>query len=573
MSGGRKRAKRRLSLTKRKNSAGAKAKCIKLSFSPVGDSLNANPEVVVSGSKATDVLQPGIFDNIPHSPIATDNVASITSSHPSVTDTPPCSFPLKTTMAAFPHTPSGPSAITSIPPSQSAEAADSFPPSSCDSIKGLGQLLAEQPKLLVSNLPGKGRVSISPRLSQVVEGSQEEEDIQVVERDMSNKKVKERESTAPGLSQFALVEDSREVERDDEKVKHESKMKVNMLKKIRSSFNKKRLLSNKSLLLEEDASEMSTNESVSSTISFTAEAPSYEEVYKRKKTTEFKKHKGGKRQKDAPQKKTKVIALLSPFKLKDQPDMSLPPLIVSRKSINTSDQSNSLFSSSISNKKFFKSAGKLGQSISRWTDSLLEKGRKADTSGRRKTYSKTANARGAALSTSTASSTLPQSDPYSTSHISPPVTQLQLKAEKTKTGLGRKPSSKFTRTKSNRSTKLFSDDSDEEMNTVNPEPTSLSNPEIFSPSPKLTTKKGTTSRRKASMPPSILTVTEQDLPIPPAGQEGAGDEPEQGLEAEMILICIARVLEMVTRRGQGEMQNRERWVEIRRIAEREERRM
>ena len=160
---------------------------------------------------------------------------------------------------------------------------------------------------------------------------------------------------------------------------------------------------------------------------------------------------------------------------------------------------------------------------------------------------------------------MPQPDPYSTSHISPQVSKPKLNAKRTITTLERRTSSKVDHaTKTTRSTRLFSDDSDEEINTAKPEAIPLLNPQVNN----LITQKRTTNRRKASFPPFIHQG--EYLPRSYARQEGAGDGAELGWE-EMVgtlLIWTVRVLEMLARREQGNMQNIERWGEIRRIAER-----
>ena len=127
-------------------------------------------------------------------------------------------------------------------------------------------------------------------------------------------------------------------------------------------------------------------------------------------------------------------------------------------------------------------------------------------------------------------------------------------------------SSEVDHSKTNRSTRLFSDDSDEEINTVMPEAIPLLNPQVITLTP--TTKKGTTNRRKASLPPFIHRG--EDLPSSSVCQNTAGDGAELGWDetVEMLLIWTVRVLEMEARRGLGDMHNRERWEEIRRIAER-----
>ena len=110
------------------------------------------------------------------------------------------------------------------------------------------------------------------------------------------------------------------------------------------------------------------------------------------------------------------------------------------------------------------------------------------------------------------------------------------------------------------------DDSDEEINTVMPEAITLLNQQVITITP--TTKKGTTNRRKASLPSFIHRG--EDLTSSSARQKSAGDgaELEWDETIDMLLIWTVTVLEMMARRGRGDMHNRERWEEIWRIAER-----
>merc|ERR1719186_2216515 len=111
MSGGRRRVKRKLSLTRRNDSSLTRPKCTKLNFSPTRDSL------------------------------------------PSL---PPCSVVLPDSLVSLPISP--PAAVGNCPPSSS------------DTIQGFGQLLAEQPMTSLPKKPVIQSVSTSYRLRQLEEG-------------------------------------------------------------------------------------------------------------------------------------------------------------------------------------------------------------------------------------------------------------------------------------------------------------------------------------------------------------------------------------------------------------------
>jgi hypothetical protein len=168
--------------------------------------------------------------------------------------------------------------------------------------------------------------------------------------------------------------------------------------------------------------------------------------------------------------------------------------------------------------------------------------------------------------------------------ISPQVGKVNMKAKKSKPR--RKTfSSILSKSKSNRSTKLFSDDSAEELETTKATSSPLHNPIVnaFSKAIK-SQQKGIINKRKPSQSPTFCEEPETScLPSLPdqskpshslhrqPGERGDGDFSDQDLgEVETVLIWTKRVLEMIARRGEWEPQQREMWEEIRRIAEREE---